>query len=143
VSVEDLADYTTTDTDLMPRALIDSASPPLTPTGRAIRRTKVMSVVETALRVATGELIHPTVPSFFTRFSHFGLVGVPISDLPESNCALIWLRANSSLKVGAFALTATDVASSGTTGSMPVASARAFLTARQESRGAGPIVKNP
>jgi len=131
VSVEDLVDYSTTDTDLMPRALIDAHSPPRTPSGRTIRRTKVMSVVETALRVATGELVHPTVPSFFTRFSHFGLVGVPITDLPASNCALISLRANSTPRVQAFALAAADSGEPGKTDAMPTESARAFLASRQ------------
>jgi DNA-binding transcriptional LysR family regulator len=108
VSVEDFADYVTTDTDLMPRELIESGSPPLTPTGRTVRRTKVASVAETAVRVATGELIHPTVPSFFKRFSDFGLIAVPISDLPASNCALTWLRGSTGSKVEAFARAASD-----------------------------------
>jgi DNA-binding transcriptional LysR family regulator len=131
VSIEDLADYSTTYTDQMPPALMNAGCPPRTRAGRPMQRTTVMSVVETALRVATGELIHPTVPSFFTRFSHFGLVGVPIDDLPESHCALIWLRSNSSLKVEAFCLAAADTSRHGIVDAISPASARAFMTARQ------------
>jgi DNA-binding transcriptional LysR family regulator len=115
VCVEDLADYTTTDTDFMPRELIDAASPPQTRAGRSIKRLKVASIAETAVRVATGELVHPTVPSFFKRFSHFGLVAVPITDLPMSSCALIWRRTNASLKIAAFAKAASDLVQIGET----------------------------
>jgi DNA-binding transcriptional LysR family regulator len=112
VSVEDFADYTTTDVTSAPREIMDAFSPPQTPSGRPIRRAGLNTIPEAAVRAATGELIHPTVPSFFTAYPHRGLVAVPIHDLPPTTTALVWARGNRSVKVHAFARTAADVARS-------------------------------
>ncbi|MGO9971634.1 MAG: LysR substrate-binding domain-containing protein [Solirubrobacteraceae bacterium] len=109
VSVEDLADYTTTDVTGAPREIMDTFSPPRTPSGKPIRRASLNSIPEAAVRAATGELVHPTVPSFLTTYQHPGLVGVPIRDLPPATTALVWARANHSVKIQAFAGAAADV----------------------------------
>src|ERR1019366_8474637 len=62
VSVEDLADYTTTDIPGFSREVMDAYSPPRTPSGRPIRRAAVRSVTEVMTRVAAGEVVHPTLP---------------------------------------------------------------------------------
>jgi hypothetical protein len=61
------------------------------------------------MRIALGELVHPTVPSFLDHFQHPNVVGVPIRDLPASETALVWLTANRSLKLKAFERAARDV----------------------------------
>lgn len=109
VSVEDLAGYTTTDITGAPREIMDSFSPPRTPSGRPIRRANLNTIPEAVVRVATGELIHPTVPSFLVTYPHPGLVTIPIRDLPPATTALVWARTNRSSKVEAFARTAADV----------------------------------
>jgi DNA-binding transcriptional LysR family regulator len=109
VSVEDLADYTATDVAGAPREIMDAFSPPRTPSGRPIRRASLNSIPEAAVRAATGELVHPTVSSFLTSYQYPGLVAVPIRDLPPSTTALVWARANHSIKIQAFARAAADV----------------------------------
>jgi len=109
VSVEDLADYTTTDVTGAPREIMDAFSPPVTPSGRPIRRASLRSIGEAAPRVATGELVHPTVPSFLEYYPQPELTSVPIRDLPPSRTALIRLTSNNSAKVSAFVQAASDV----------------------------------
>ncbi len=109
VSVEDLADYTTTDVAGAPREIMDAFSPPRTPSGRPFRRASLNSIPEAAVRAATGELVHPTVCSFLTSYQYPGLVAVPIRDLPPATTALVWARANRSAKIQAFAGAAADV----------------------------------
>ncbi|MGO9976709.1 MAG: LysR substrate-binding domain-containing protein [Solirubrobacteraceae bacterium] len=109
VSVEDLADYTTTDIIGAPREIIDTFSPPRTPSGRPIRRAGLNSLPEATGRVATGELVHPTVPSSLTFYPHPEVVAVAIEDLPPTNTALVWARQHASLKVQAFAHIAADI----------------------------------
>jgi DNA-binding transcriptional LysR family regulator len=107
VSVEDLADYTTTDAVIAPREIMDVFSPPRTPSGRPIRRAALRSISEAAVRVATGELVHPTVPAFFKAYPHPGVVSVPIRDLAPATLALVWLNTNHSPRIQAFAEAAT------------------------------------
>jgi DNA-binding transcriptional LysR family regulator len=109
VSVEDLADYTTTDVEGAPREVMDLFSPPVTPSGRPIRRAYLRSISEAASRAATGELVHPTVPSFLKYYSEPGLIAVPIRDLPPARTALIRTRGSKSAKVTAFIEAAADV----------------------------------
>jgi DNA-binding transcriptional LysR family regulator len=111
VCVEDLADFTTTDVPTIPREIMDVFSPARTPSGRPIRRAALHSIAEAAVRVATGELVHPTVPWFFERYPDPGVVGVPIRDLPAATTALMWLKHNRSAKLMAFADAATEILS--------------------------------
>jgi hypothetical protein len=50
------------------------------------------------IRVADGELVHVTVPSYFDHYQHPGVRTVPIRDLPPSETALVWLKSETSLK---------------------------------------------
>lgn len=109
VDVEDLADYTTTDVPAVSREIMDEFSPPHTPSGRPIERAELHSITEAVARVATGELVHPTVPAFFEAFPDPRVTAIPIRDLPPAETVLLWLAANHSPKVRAFAACAGDV----------------------------------
>lgn len=109
VCVDDLADYIVTDIPTLPRELIDAFIPPYTPSGVRLRRTTSRAVAETPLRVALGEIVHPTVPSFLEHYPHHGVTSVPIRDLPPSQTALVWLTANDTMKIQAFTRAAIDV----------------------------------
>jgi DNA-binding transcriptional LysR family regulator len=111
VSVEDLADYTTTDIPGFSREVMDAYSPPRTPSGRPIRRAAVRSVTEVMTRVAAGEVVHPTLPAVMSHSHHPGIVVVPIRDLAPTETALVWLRSREGIKIQAFAQTAADVVS--------------------------------
>lgn len=65
------------------------------------------------IAIAAGKQVHPTVPSFLEYHAHPGVVGIPISGLPPSRTALVWLKASRSAKVQAFARAAGDVLSPG------------------------------
>jgi hypothetical protein len=88
---------------------MDAFIPPETPSGKRLRRTESRAVAETPVRVALGEIVHPTVPSFLDHYPHPGITSIPIRDLPPSQTALIWLTANRSAKTQAFAQAATDL----------------------------------
>jgi DNA-binding transcriptional LysR family regulator len=112
VSVEDLARYKVPSSSTLPRELIDAFTPPRTPSGRPIPRVEIRSAPDTIVRVATGEFVHPTVPSLLDQFQHPGVVGVPIGDLPPSETALVWLTARENAKIQAFARAAGEVIAS-------------------------------
>lgn len=109
VSVEDLADYTTTDVAAVPREVMDAFSPAFTPSGRPIHRAYIHTIPEAGARAATGELVHPTVKLYLTYYPHPGLVAIPIRDLPPSTVALMWLKANPKPIVRAFVQTAREI----------------------------------
>ena len=109
ISIEDLADYTTTDIATVPRSIMDAFSPPFTPSGRPIHRVNLNSIPEGIVRAATGELVYPTVPAVLDYYPHPGVTAVPIRDLPPSQTALCWLKANFSMRVEAFASSAAAV----------------------------------
>lgn len=109
VCIEDLAEETVSDIATLPRELMDAFIPPETPSGRRLRRTQCRAVAETPARIALGELVHPTVPSFLAHYPHPGVTAVPIRDLPPSHTALVWLKSDHSAKTQAFACAASDV----------------------------------
>jgi DNA-binding transcriptional LysR family regulator len=111
ISVEDLADYTTTDIPGFSRDVMDVYSPPRTPSGRPIRRAAMRSVTEVLTRVAAGEVVHPTLPSVISQAHPPGIVVVPIRDLAPAETALVWLRSREGIKIQAFAQTTADVVS--------------------------------
>jgi DNA-binding transcriptional LysR family regulator len=101
ISIEDVADYEVTRWDGMPREFHKVWIPFTTPAGRAIRyrsfsdesigdRGRMTS--ELLYLVATGRVVHPTVPSFANMFSHPDIVYVAISDLAPLRSALVWRR---------------------------------------------------
>jgi DNA-binding transcriptional LysR family regulator len=109
VSFEDLADYTVPDISALPRELMDAFIPPLTPSGRRLHRAELHSLPEAISRAATGEIVHPTVPSFLDHYRSPGVTAVPIRGMPASETALVWLRANRSVKIDAFTRTASEI----------------------------------
>jgi DNA-binding transcriptional LysR family regulator len=109
ISYEDLADYTLPDGNTLPRELMDALIPPRTPSGRRINRVFAHTLTEVVMRVAAGEIVHPTVASFLDHFPTPGVTAVPIRDLRPSETALIWLKGNRSVKIEAFARAAADV----------------------------------
>ena len=71
----------------------------------------MLSVAEAMVRVAAGEVVHPTVPSIVDHYRHLGIAVVPIRDLAPAETALMWLRSRDGLKIHAFAQAASDVVS--------------------------------
>jgi DNA-binding transcriptional LysR family regulator len=109
ISYEDLADLVVSDVPSFPRDVMDAVVPPVTPAGRRLKRMPNYSAEDTIMRVALGEQVHPTVPSFFDHHSHPAVGCVPICDLPPSETALVWLTAGAGPKIDAFARAAADV----------------------------------
>lgn len=106
---EDLADYTVPDGTTLPRELMDALIPPCTPSGLRLKRVFAHTPTEVLMRVAAGEIVHPTVSSFLEYFPNPGVTAVPIRDLPPSETALVWLKEHRSVKIEAFARAAADV----------------------------------
>jgi DNA-binding transcriptional LysR family regulator len=106
---EDLADRVLTDAHAVPRETMDAFVPPVTPSGRVLKRFHNRDADDIMMRVALGEQVHPTVRSFTNHLSHPGVTAVPIRDLPPSETALVWLTDNHSAKIEAFARAAADV----------------------------------
>jgi DNA-binding transcriptional LysR family regulator len=109
ISYEELAGRVISDVPSFPREMIDAFHPARTPSGRALKRVAHRGAEELMMQVALGQMVHPTVPSFLDHYSNPGVTSVPIRDLPPSETALVWLKANRSAKIQAFARTAADV----------------------------------
>jgi DNA-binding transcriptional LysR family regulator len=107
--VDDFADRPVSDTPAFRREMIDAFIPPVSPSGRRLRRISTRSAEDLLLRVAVGEQVHPTVASLLAYFNHPEITWVPISDLPPSQTALVWLTANVSPQIQAFACVAERV----------------------------------
>jgi DNA-binding transcriptional LysR family regulator len=107
VSVEDLADEEVPDNaPTFPAALFDAISPPVTPSGRPIRRTYPWTDDEEVLTaIARGRIVKPgnagipltTRPDF---------VPIPIRDLPPMPVGLIWRTAHDNARIRALAAAA-------------------------------------
>jgi DNA-binding transcriptional LysR family regulator len=109
VTLDDFADRAVSDAPAFPREMMEALIPPLTPSGQRYRRTVNRSIEDMLMNIATGKQVHPTVPSFLEHHAHPAITTVPISDLPPSQTALVWLTSNHAPKVHAFAHVATDV----------------------------------
>jgi DNA-binding transcriptional LysR family regulator len=116
VDYEDLAPYAVPDGTL-PREMMEAFAPSRTPSGRTLRRVRTHGIHEALMRVATGEVVHPTIRPFLDYYPHPDVIAVPIRDLPSSQTALVWLRTNRSQKVTAFADVAREVLQSTFAGS--------------------------
>jgi DNA-binding transcriptional LysR family regulator len=113
VGMDDLADYAIADVRTLPRKMMDAFIPPRTSSGKRLRRIKIRTMGESIVRVALGETVHPTVGSLLDHSAHPGVTSVPMSDMPASKTALVWLTAKHSVKVDAFARAAADVLGEG------------------------------
>lgn len=109
VTLEDFADRAVSDAPALPREMIDALIPPVTPSGTRYRRIANRSIEEMLMRIALGEQVHPTVSSFLEHHAHPAIVGVPLRELAPSETALVWVTANESPKIRAFARAAADV----------------------------------
>jgi DNA-binding transcriptional LysR family regulator len=109
VSVEDLAGHTVPDVVTVPRETVAAFVPSTTPSGRPIARRTVQAPGEAVTLVALGEVVAPTVASFEHHYRHPGTTTVPLTGLPPSETALVWLTRHHSAKTAAFADTATTV----------------------------------
>lgn len=109
ISYEELAERAVSDMPGFPREMMDAYTPPVTPSGRVLKRVVHEGSEDLLMRVALGEQVHATVPSFLDHYSHPGVTSVPIRDLPPPETALAWLAANRSAKIAAFVRAATDV----------------------------------
>jgi hypothetical protein len=58
----------------LPREMMDAFIPPITPSGRRLRRIANRSVEEALVLMAAGKLVHPTVGSFLTYHAQDGVV---------------------------------------------------------------------
>lgn len=110
ISYEDLADRAVSDVPAFPREMMDAFIPPITPSGRRLKRIANRGAEDMMMRIALGEQVHPTVTGFLGHHSHPDVTSVPIHDLPPSETALVWLTANASPKLQAFSRAAADVA---------------------------------
>jgi DNA-binding transcriptional LysR family regulator len=109
ISYEDVADRVVSDVPAFPREVMDEFVPPVTPSGRVLKRIANHSAEDTMIRVALGEQVHPTVPSFVEYHHHPGVTSIPIRDLSPSETALVWLKADRRPQIDAFARAASYV----------------------------------
>ena len=59
--------------------------------------------------IATGRIVHPTVPSFANMFGHPDIVYVPIADLPPLCSGLVWRQGSEDKRVLDFARVAAEI----------------------------------
>lgn len=122
VSIEDLADCQVMRFDTMPDEFNEEWIPSKTPSGRRIPdlpfsprslgdRGRMTN--ELVYQVATGRVVHPTVPSFANMFGHPDIVYVPIADMRPLRSALVWRRDTSDQRVRDFAEIAAEVVGHG------------------------------
>jgi hypothetical protein len=107
VSVEDLGDEEVRQkAPTVPAALFDAIVPPVTPSGRPIRRTYPWTDDEDVLMaVARGRIVHPGMAGLpLTTRPDF--VQVPVRDLPPIPVGLIWRAAHENARIRALAAAA-------------------------------------
>jgi DNA-binding transcriptional LysR family regulator len=109
IAYDDIGDRPVSDLPSFPREMMDAYIPPVTASGRRLRRIVSSTTDEAMMRVATGEQVHPTVPSWLDHHPHPGVVAVPIRDLPPSQTALAWVAALRSPRIDAFLAAAHQV----------------------------------
>jgi DNA-binding transcriptional LysR family regulator len=110
VTLDDLTGYRACILASARRELADALLPPRTPDGRPLRRVTVRSTGEALTRVALGEAFYLTIAPFLDYVSHPAVVTVPVTGLPPSRTALVWLTAGRDPSVRAFARAASDIA---------------------------------
>ena len=122
ISIEDVADHRVMRFDTMPAEFHEAWIPSKTPSGRPIRHRPLSEgslgdrgrmTSELVHLIATGRVVHPTVPSFANMFGHPDIAYVPIGDLPPLRSALVWRSDLKDLRVRAFARVAAEVVSAG------------------------------
>ena len=113
ISVEDLADYRVARFAELPSELHEAWIPSRTPSGRVIPCIPLSppdrDMVGFAMRVARGELVHPTAASIAPYLGDFNIVFVPITDLPPLRSGLVWRRGTTDPRLRAFIGVAREV----------------------------------
>lgn len=107
VSVEDLADEEVAlFPPTTPSAVYDLLVPPVTPSGRPIRRTQPVRTIHEILSfVALGRIVHPT-SSAVPIFDRDDVTLVPIGDLPPLPLGLVWVTSRENSRIRALDETA-------------------------------------
>jgi DNA-binding transcriptional LysR family regulator len=107
-SAEDLADYETAWAPL--GTLYNAIVPPRTPSGRPLRRTRVVGGLhETLALVASGQVVHPTVAGLpLAQRSDITLL--PLAGLPPMRLGPIWCTAHENARIRALASVAATLA---------------------------------
>jgi len=109
VTLEDLADCAVPEVRSLPTELEEDTVPSHTPLGRVFARVPTHTPCEALMRVATGEIVYPTVGSFVDHFRHPHVTALPLRGMPPLATALVWLTAGRNRKVDAFVDAATGV----------------------------------
>jgi len=114
VVAEDLANYRVPRFDRMPHEFREVWIPTKTPQGRPIPSVQVemtqRDYSQLGMRIARGELVHPTIPSAVQLFAaSIKLTAVPIIGLPPWRSALIWKRRSIDAKEREFVRIAAEV----------------------------------
>jgi DNA-binding transcriptional LysR family regulator len=145
VRLDDLAGYQACIVASARRELVDAVLPARTPNGRQLRRVTVRSTGEALTRVALGEAIYLTIRPFLDYVSHPAVVVVPVTDLPPSRTALVWLTAgrdsairDSAIRdsaIRAFARAASDIAAAKGIGDLSPRSSETDKIPTHESPG--------
>ena len=98
VSIEEVADYRVVRVKGLARDFHEAWVPSRTPSGRRIPSEPLKlgslgeMVFELGYLVASGRVVHPTVPSIGMVWGNFDIVYVPIRDMPRIRSVLIWRR---------------------------------------------------
>ncbi|WP_069385431.1 LysR family transcriptional regulator [Cellulosimicrobium cellulans] len=113
VSIEVLGDHTVVDVGPgVPGYWEDAMVPRRTPSGRPVLRgPEARTFHEVLAVVASGEAVTPLNAHVRRYYSHPGVVYVPITDVPDTEWVLTWLRGRESPEVRAFAQTARELGS--------------------------------
>jgi DNA-binding transcriptional LysR family regulator len=107
VSMEDLADEEVAlFPPTTPPAVYDLLLPPVTPSGRPIRRTQPVRTIHEILSfVAMGRIVHPT-SSAVPLFDRDDVTLIPIDDLPPLPLGLVWVTSREDSRIRALDETA-------------------------------------
>lgn len=108
VSIEDLGDEEVARIpSSFPSWLRDIYLPPLTPTGRPIRRTHPVRTINEALwLVAQGGIVYPVILPQLSGWNRDDIVLVPFTDLGPAVLGLIWRTGNDGVGIRALAAVA-------------------------------------
>jgi DNA-binding transcriptional LysR family regulator len=122
VSIEDLAHYRVMRFETMPTEFHEVWIPSRTPSGRRVEHQAFSAqslgdrgrmTSELVHLIATGHVVHPTVPSFANMFGHPDIAYVPIVDMPPLRSALVWRRDRTDPRLLEFARVAEEVVAAG------------------------------
>ena len=112
VDVEELANQQVLRPDTWPKELQDAVVPFETPSGRAIRGSRIRvgegAVLDLSVRIARGDVVLPTVASAEPYMRQHDLAFVPMTGLPPLRSALVWRRPARDPKLREFIRVARD-----------------------------------